>query len=262
VHAVTVMPNVFMVAALLLPAASDEAFATRVVGLFLLAPVLQLIALALLHRFGDRATLAPPPSLTEGLRPMAWHTVGAAGGQASQLFLRTVFAAAPTGTLTVFTMTLRVTETVRAIFVDTYIASRVRRWAQGERSTSAAVDGRWLTPGALASAGGVSLILALTWSGAGRWLSPASAMLLIGAYLVLALRVRYQSLNTSAQPIRLVKRMAALEIIAAVAVGVVSSLVAAPLALLPWIVYVAKPAAGLRLISSQIESEPALVPEA
>jgi hypothetical protein len=261
VHFVTVMPNIFMVAGLLLPAESDQAFAARVVGLFLLAPLLQLAALAFLTRFGDHAELAPSPSVADGLRPMVWHAVGAAGGQGSQLFLRTALAAAPTGTLTAFTMTLRVTETIRAIFVDTYIASRVRRWATGERSTSPAIDGRWLTPAALVGGTGGALLLAVAWSGSGRWLSPASAMLLIGAYLVLALRVRYQSLNTSAQPIGLVKRMAGLELIAATAVGVLS-LVSLPLASLPWVVYVAKPAAGLGLIASHPDSESPLAPEA
>ncbi len=262
VHFVTVMPNIFMVAGLLIPAASDQAFAGRVVGLFLLAPVLQLAALAFLTRFGDRSALGPSPSVADGLRPMVWHTAGAAGGQGSQLFLRTALAAAPTGTLTAFTMTLRVTETIRAIFVDTYIASRVRRWAAGERSTSPAIDGRWLTPRALVGVTGGALLLALAWSGSGRWLSPASAMLLVGAYLVLALRVRYQSLNTSAQPIGLVKRMAGLELIAGLAVGILSFVVVAPLAALPWVVYVAKPAAGLAMIASHPDSESPLVPEA
>lgn len=262
VHFVTVMPNIFIVAGLLIPAASDQAFAGRVVGLFLLAPVLQLAALGFLARLGDHPDLAPAPSVAEGLRPMVWHAVGAAGGQGSQLFLRTALAAAPTGTLTAFTMTLRVTETIRAIFVDTYIASRVRRWAAGERNTSPAIDGRWLTPAARAGVTLGALLIAVLWSGSGRWFSPSSAMLLVGAYLVLALRVRYQSLNTSAQPIFLVKRMAGLELIAAAAVGVLSAVAAVPpLAVLPWVVYVAKPAAGLGLIAALPASEAPLTPE-
>jgi hypothetical protein len=256
------MPNIFMVAGLLLPAESDQVFALRVLSLFLFAPVLQLVALTFLARFGDHPNLATSPSVVEGLRPMVWHAVGAAGGQGSQLFLRTAFAAAPTGTLTAFTMTLRVTETIRAIFVDTYIASRVRRWAAGERSTSPAIDGRWLTRGALVGVVGGALLLAVLWSGSGRWISPASAMLLLGAYLVLALRVRYQSLNTSAQPMALVKRMAGLEIVAGTGVGILSAVSAVPLALLPWVVYVAKPAAGLSLIASRPEDEASLAPEA
>lgn len=266
VHAVTVLPNVFVVAVLLLPAPSADGFATRVVGLFLIAPLLQLAALALLSRLGDHPELGPAPSAAEGLRPIVWHAAGAAGGQAAQLLMRTALMAVP-GLLTGFNLVLRVTETVRAIFVDTYIASRVRRWAAGERTTGAAIDGRWLSPLALATVAGGALILALVWTGMPdtdleRLVSPAAMMVVIGAYFVLALRVRYQSLNTSDQPMGLVQRMAGLELIAALAVGVLSALPGAPVALLSWIVYVAKPAAGLRLVSSPPGGGVTLAPEA
>jgi hypothetical protein len=266
VHAVTVMPNLFVVAVLLLPTPSTEAFATRVVGLFLAAPLLQLAALAVLSRFGDHPELGPPLSAAEGLRPIAWHAAGAVGGQAAQLLMRTALMTVP-GLLTGFNLILRATETLRAIFVDTYIASRVRRWASGERITGPAVDGRWLSPLALATIAAGALVLALVWNGRPdsdleKLLSPASMMVVIGSYLVLALRVRYQSLNTSAQPMVLVRRMAGLEVIAALAVGLLSALPGAPVALLPWIVYVAKPAAGLRLVSSQPNTGVSLAPEA
>jgi len=262
VHFVTVMPNIFMVAALLLPARSDEAFAARVVGLFLLAPVLQLVALALLRRFGDHPPLASATTAADGLRPIAWHVAGAAGGQAAQFFMRTALLAAPVGTLTAFSMTLRVTESLRAIFVDSYIASRVRGWAGGERSTSPLIDGRRLPAGALGAVAGTALLIAIFWSGSGRWISPTSAMLVIGAYLVLAFRVRYQSLNTSAQPMELVKRIMGLESVAAAGVGVLSLVPGAPLAILPWLVYVAKPSVGLQLLSTRIDSGASLTPEA
>lgn len=263
VHAITVMPSYIMVPALLLPAASAEAFAARVVGLFLIAPLAQLVALALLYRFGDRTRLDPPLPVTEALRPIGWHAVGAAGGQAAQVFMRRALFLAPAGTLSAFSTILRVTDSLRAIFVDTYIASRIRRWAAGERSSSPIIDGRWLTPGALAAIAGSGLLLALSWGGRpGTWQSPVAAMVVLGAYLVLALRVRYQLLNTSAQPMGLVKRMAGLELIAALLVGVSSVLSAVPVALLPWVVYVAKPAAGLGLIAAHPVAESPLAPEA
>jgi hypothetical protein len=262
VHAVTVMPNVLMVAVLLLPAPSAEAFATRVVVLFLAAPLTQLLALAALRRFGDHPPLDPVPSVAEGLGPIAWHSVGAAGGQVAQVFLRTALRAGPPGTLTAFSMTLRVTDTLRAIFVDTYIASRVRRWAAGERSNSPVIDGRWLGGGALAAVSAGALIVALAWSGSSRWFTPEAAMLVIGMYLVLALRVRYQSLNTSAQPLLLVRRMAGVELATALVVGILSIVPGAPLALLPWAMYVAKPALGLKVASSPAAGEPLPAPEA
>ncbi len=266
VHFVTVMPNYVMVAVLMLPAPSDEAFAARVVGFYLVGPLLQLIALAILDRFGDRTPLQPPPVTAEGLRPIAWHAVGAAGGQASQLLVRTALLAGSPGALSGFTTVLRVTETLRAIFVDTYIASRVRRWAAGERSTSPLVDGRWLTTAALTVICIAGLLVAFLWKGMqgtlGKLLAPGPLMVVLGAYLVLALRVRYQSLNTSAQPVPLVKRMAGVEIGSAATVGLLSLLAGVPVAALLWVVYVARPAAGLALVSTPIGGGPVLAPEA
>jgi hypothetical protein len=161
---------------------------------------------------------------------------------------------------------LRVTDTLRAIFVDTYIASRVRRWAAGERSTSPLVDGRWLTTAALTVICIAGLLVALTWKGMhgtlGKLLAPGPLMVVLGAYLVLALRVRYQSLNTSAQPVPLVKRMAGIEIGSAATVGILSLLAGVPVAALLWVVYVARPAAGLALVSIPIGGGPVLAPEA
>jgi hypothetical protein len=262
VHAVTVMPNIFISAGLLLPAASDESFAARVIGLFLLAPIVQLSALAILSRFGDRPPLAPAPTIRDGLRPVVWHAVGAGGGQAAQLFLRTALLAGPGGTLAAFVLVLRVTDTIRAVFVDTYIASHIRRWAAGERTANPAVDGRWLRPALLLILGFAGLLVSLFWAGRpGTLLTPATVVLLLGTYLVLALRVRYQSLNTSAQPLPFVRRMAGLELGTAAVTGVLGYIPGLPVALLPWMVYLAKPALGLGIIPPEPSGAAALAPE-
>ncbi len=261
VHAVTVMPNIIIVSGILLPAASPDAFAGRVIGLFLLCPVLQLAALAVLHGFGEHPPLAPPPTIAEGLRPMRWHAAGAAGGQGAQFFLRSALLAAGTGTLAKFNLVLRVTETIRAIFVDTYIASRIRRWASGEKTADGVVDGRWLGPRPLLAIVGVGLVVAMAWPALpGIW--PASLELVLGTYLVLALRVRYQSLNTGAQPVQLNRRIAGTELASAALAFVVARVTGGPVALLAWVIYVAKPAAGLRVLSRAAASPSALVPEA
>jgi hypothetical protein len=262
VHAVTVMPNIFIPAALLLPAASDDSFATRVIGLFLLAPIVQLGALTILSRMGDRPPLAPPPTIREGLRPVAWHAVAAGSGQAAQLFLRTALLAGPAGTLSAFALVLRATDTIRAVFVDTYIASRIRRWSAGERDANAAVDGRWLRLPLLAALVMAGLLVAVFWKGrAGTLLTPGTVVLLLGTYLVLALRVRYQSLNMSAQPLHFVRRMAGLELGAAALTGALAHIPGLPVAILPWTVYLAKPAAGLRIIPVEATGAAALAPE-
>jgi hypothetical protein len=147
------------------------------------------------------------------------------------------------------------------VFIDSYIASRVRRWTRGDRSTSAMVDARWLSPAALTAVTAAALIVALGWRGRTDTLvSAATAMLVAGSYFVLALRVRYQSLNTKAQPLRAVRRIAALELGSAGVVGVLASLTV-PLALLPWTAYVAKPAASLALLPPAESAAPSILPE-
>jgi len=261
VHAVTVMPNILIMTGLVFPAASAEAFAERVIALFLLAPLLQLTALAVLSRFGERRALAPPPTLREGLRPMAWHVSGAMGGQAAQFFLRRALLLAPPGTLSSFALVLRGADTLRAVFVDTYIAVRVRRASSGKGVTNAAVDGRWLGPVPLAMVVALALLVVFVWQRpSSTFLSPAALMVVTGTYLVLALRVRYQELNTSAQPLPIVLRMAGLELGSALAAGAMS-VMAVPVALFAWLIYVAKPAAGLRLLSIWRPVETDLRPE-
>ena len=262
VHAVSVLPNVLIVAGLLLPAESDAVFAGRVVYLFLAAPVLQLGLLALLRgtrepEAGDVAGVA------DGLRPIGWHAVGAAGSMATQFFIRSaVIAGGPAGALTAFTVALRATETLRAVFVDTYIASKIRRWSEGKRETSALVDGRWLHGGLIALVVAAGLGVALFWPWApGTYADPSAVVLVLGLYLVLALRVRYQERNVSAQPLQVVRRIAGLEAGTAAAVGLAAALPVLPLAVLPWLAYVLKPAIGLRLVAAREADVRELVPE-
>jgi len=157
---------------------------------------------------------------------------------------------------------LRVTETIRAVFVDTYIASRIRRWASGEKTSDGILDGRWLGPAALGCVVAAGLVVALVWPALpGTW--PASLELVLGTYLVLALRVRYQSLNTGSQPVRFNRRIAGTEMVAALLAFIFARITGSPVALLAWVIYVAKPAAGLGVLSRAEPGSPgALVPEA
>jgi hypothetical protein len=263
VHAVSVMPSVLIVAGLLLPADSDTAFAERVVYLFLAAPVLQLVLLGLLRGAKDPDAVAAA-GIAEGLRPVGWHAVSAGGTMATQFFIRSaVIGGGPAGALSAFVVALRATETLRAVFVDTYIASRLRRWSEGRRDTSALVDGRWLSGGVILLVVATALGVALAWPWApGSYADPSAVVLLLGLYLVLALRVRYQERNVAAQPLAVVRRIAGLEVGTAAAVGVAAALPLLPLAVLPWLAYVVKPAIGLRLVAARETDVRTLAPEA
>jgi hypothetical protein len=77
-----------------------------------------------------------------------------------------------------------------------------------------------------------------------------------------ALRVRYQERTVAAQPLGVVRRIAGLEVGTAAAVGVAAALPIIPLAVLPWLAYVLKPAIGLRLVAARETDVRALAPEA
>jgi hypothetical protein len=183
---------------------------------------------------------------------------------ATQFFIRSaVIGGGPAGALSAFVVALRATETLRAVFVDTYIASRIRRWSEGRRETSALVDGRWLSGGLILLVVAAALGVALAWPWApGTYADPSAVVLLLGLYLVLALRVRYQERNVAAQPLGVVRRIAGLEVGTAAAVGLAAAFPVVPLAVLPWLAYVLKPAIGLRLVAARETDPRTLAPEA
>lgn len=275
VHAVAVMPNILIVAGLLLPARDDQAFAERVVFLFLAAPVVQLVLLGLLARRGEPArNRGGEAGAAEAVGPIGWHAVAALGGMGTQYVIRSAALGAGPGALTVFAVALRVSDTIRAVLIDTYIASRIRRWAEGRRNTSALVDGRWLGSGLIALVGAAGLAVALFWPQPVRsetavtlanaiaiLLDPVALVLLVGLYFVLALRVRYQERNVAAQPLTMVRRIAGLEAGTALMVGAAALIGGLPLALLVWMAYVARPAFGLRLVAARSTEVTALAPE-
>jgi hypothetical protein len=262
VHAVAMMPNILIVGGILLPAGSDAAFAERVVYLFLVAPVVQLVLLALLRVAGQRTT-SGEAAVGVALRPIGWHALGAGGSMTTQFFIRSaVVSAGPVGALTAFDMALRATEALRAVFIDTYIASKIRRWSEGRRETSALVDGRWLSGGVilLVIAAALGVVFAWPWAH-GTYADPSAVVLVLGLYFVLALRVRYQERNVAAQPLGVARRIAGLEVGTAAAVGLVAALPVVPLAVLPWLAYVVKPAIGLRVVAARTTDVSTLAPE-
>lgn len=262
VHAVSVLPNLLIVGGLLLPAPSDVAFAERVLFLFLAAPVVQLGLLVLLG-LGRVEEEGGPAGVAEAFRPIAWHAAGAGGSMASQFLIRAaIMARGPAGALTAFVVALRVADTIRAVLVDTYIGSRIRRWSEGRHETSALVDGRWLQPGAILGVAAAGLAVALAWPWApGTYADPSGVVLALGVYLVLALRVRYQERNVAALPLETLRHIAILELGTAAAVGLLAGISLVPLAVLTWLAYVARPAIGLQLVSPRSADVRLLEPE-
>ena len=244
-HAITVMPNVLMVAALLIRSSSDEAFAGRVVALFLIAPLLQLVLFRLLLPKGARNETGPAATVRDAMTTMGWHGVAAIGGMGTQYVIRTALSTGIPGTLSAFVLVLRGIDTIRAVFVETFVSSRLRKWAEGR--TSAAAHARRLLPPVLAALILVAgLALVLFWKGLpGTLLDPAAVVLVFGLYPLLLYRVVWQSMNTNARPVRATIRAAGVEVgvLGLTAIGTLIPVI--PAAVLSWVAYVVRPIAGL-----------------
>ena len=245
-HAITVMPNVLMVGVLLFPASSDLAFAGRVVAVFLIAPALQLLFFRLLFPRDVRGPALPTATIGDARRTIGWHGIAATAGMGTQYVIRTALATGAPGTLSAFVLVLRAIETIRAVFVDTFVSSRLRKWAEGRTPAAAAYSRRLLpTPVAilLLAAG---LVLALRFRGMpGTLLDPAAVVLVVGLYPMLLYRVVWQSMNTNAQPVLATRRTAAVEAGVLVLTLLAALIPAVPAAVLSWVAYVVRPVAGL-----------------
>jgi hypothetical protein len=246
---------VVIVAGLLLPGASDGGFAGRVVWLFLLAPLVQLAGF---HFFSLGRGHGMLPVADRGELPTAigWHGVSAAGGMTTQFLLRSALAAAPTGTLSAFTLVLRVAETLRAVFVDSWVASRLKRWTTEGAARAVSAVTRLLPAPAAAGLALAGLAVALVPAGPrASLLAPAAIVVLVGLYPLVVYRVGWQALNTSGRPTRALARVAALEAVIAALLGAVLMVPRMPVAVLSWLAYVARPAAGVRIVAAPTEGD-------
>jgi hypothetical protein len=246
VHAVSVMPNILIVAGVLIPASSDTAFAGRVVMLFLAAPLVQLVLFRFLFKPGSRDAEEPEATARDARVTMGWHGASACGAMGTQYAIRAALATAVPGTLSAFVLALRAIETVRAVFIDTYVASRLRKWTE-DLAPSPRETARRMLPrplGLLMVAAG--LAIAVWWPGTrGTLLDPSAIVLLAGLYPMLVYRVFWQALNTNARPVHATARVAAVELAVFLLVSAGALIPALPMALLPWLAYVVRPVGGL-----------------
>jgi hypothetical protein len=250
VHALTVLPNVVIVAGLLWPAPTDVAFAARVVFLFAVAPLVQLAGFLLLGRGSARAEAGLGAGAAEVSAAIGWHGVAAAGTMGTQFVIRAALTAYP-GTLSAFTLMLRITETIRAVFVDSWVASRVQEWTRVGAAGAVAAAARLLSWRGAAVVTVLGLLLALAWPGAdGTLLAPPAVVVAAGIYPVVVYRVGWQAVNTSTRPGSALPRVAAMEWGIAALGWLAAALAVQPVALLPWLAYVVRPVAGARIIAA------------
>jgi hypothetical protein len=257
VHAVSVLPNALIVGGLLIPAPDDTVFAGRVVMLFLAVPVVQLLLFRLLFTSRGQAGGEPVATARDARATMGWHGLSAGAAMGTQYAIRTALATAVPGTLSAFVLALRAIETVRAVFIDTFVASRLRKWTETNVSSVRDTARRMLPPGLATLVLAAGLAIALGWPGAhGTLLDPSAVVLLTGLYPLLVYRLLWQALNTNASPVRATALVAGVELGVFLLVSAGAAISGVPVALLPWMAYVVRPVAGIGVsVSTGIPQE-------
>jgi len=252
-HMATVSPNFLICAgALVAFPLSSGAFIKVIVLLFLSAPVLQIgILLAAGARFLAPSERRERSWIGPGSRQLGLHALQAVGMQWGQVLIRTGLSAASPGSLALFSIIARSVDAVRAVFVDSYIGSRVSSWAARREGVPTLLDPQRYTPVTLIAICALTAALTLVMSpgtvgmGSAAWYS---AILILGAYLQFAGRVGYFFVNSYSSPSALILRSSGLNIALAGLMASLQAVWVGAILWLIWIFYVARAAIQLWLV--------------
>jgi hypothetical protein len=229
-QAVMALPNnVLIVSVFAVPALTKITLPETIIYVYAIVPALQLVAF-LLMPLREGAPVAPahaPMAIGAGLKNLLSHSTSAGGSQLGQFALRTTLNGATVGSLTLVSFLIRIYDTLRVIFVDSFVGSRVAGWTAGETHVPRMLDARHhavplVVISALALlAGWIPVTTAQATAGV------ALGILLVALYAASSLRVMYSFVNTITTPGRLIVAVG----LADVAVG----LCAAGMAFVPWL---------------------------
>jgi hypothetical protein len=229
-QAVMALPNaVLIVAVFAVPALTKITLPETIIYVYAIVPALQMIAF-LLMPVREGAPMPPahaPMAIRAGLKNLLLHSTSAGGSQLGQFALRTTLNGAAVGSLTLVSFLIRIYDTLRVIFVDSFVGSRVAGWTSGESHVPRILDARHHAVPLLAISGVALLSGLIPVSGAIGTSAVALGILLVALYAASSLRVLYSFVNTVTTPGRLIVAVG----LADVAVG----LTAAGMALVPWL---------------------------
>jgi hypothetical protein len=223
-HVVTVFPNVLILLGVLAAFQSDSRrFLSVIVGLFMLAPLVQIMILLAL-RPGTRRPPLPETgeSLAARLRLLGPHGAGAVGNQVGQAVVRTALSVASPGTLSLYALLARVVDSFRAVFLDSFIGSRLADWADGETQLPRLLHAAHFRPASGAAAVLLSLAgVALAQGQPVGWRLGVglATILLAGAWFSFTVRVAMFAVNSRSIPPRLNWELALIDMGAAVVVA-------------------------------------------
>jgi hypothetical protein len=244
-HLITVSPNYIILVGVVL---IHWWFAPRadlvlvVVSLFCLAPIFQITALTFMRNV--RAYQPPGRSKGEtmtGLHNLGMHSLSAVGSQGAQIVIRTGFAHSGSGALTIFSLVIRVFDTLRAVFVDSLIGSRMAAWARGDRHIPALLDPRRVRKPGFVVLAVMTLAVALVPSHENIQLAAQLAIVLgVSLWLSSMFRLLYYFVNSTVAPRRLIVRLGAVDIFSAMLLAAAVNAASARGAILVWVFYIAR----------------------
>jgi hypothetical protein len=250
-HVIAVMPStLILIGTLLIWSLSNAGFIAGMVGLFLIAPAVQVTAL-LLMRPGVAPVETATAETADWRRSLAPHAVAAAGQQGGQAAVRTALAGAHPGTLAMFALLARVIDSVRAIFLDTFIGSRLAGWAAGKSHIPAMLDPGGAGPLRFGVVSVTSLAgLVLVWNRPVGVLLAFGLLLILGAgaMLLFSVRIAMFAWNARGTPVELNWRLAAVDATTALAALTGWKFMPGYVPVVIWLVFVLRPALQLLIL--------------
>ena len=206
-QAVMALPNIVLIIGVFaVPALTSISLPETIIYVYALVPALQIIAF-LLMPLREGAPVPPdhaPMAIGAGLKNLLSHSTSAGGSQLGQFALRTTLNGAAVGSLTLVSFLIRIYDTLRVIFVDSFVGSRVAGWTSGESHVPRMLDARHhlvplLAVSALALVSGFAPVTSAQGTAA-----VALGILLVALYAASSLRVLYSFVNTVTTPGRLI----------------------------------------------------------
>lgn len=242
-QAVMAIPNIILIiGVVLVPALTSYSLADAIVYLYMVVPAVQVVSFWLMPELptAPKPTGSSDSSVWSGLKQLLLHSTSAGGSMLGQFALRTTLTGATVGSLSIVSLLVRIYDTVRVIFVDSFVGSRVVAWTTGGAHVPTLLDARrHAMPLAVVSAAALAAAL-FPSSGLVATSTISLGILMVALYAASSLRVLYSFVNTIDQPARLVAVVGAADIavgLAAVGMAFVPSL---PRLALLWTLYVGR----------------------
>ncbi len=242
-QAVMALPNIVLIIGVFaVPALTKISLSDTIIYVYAVVPALQMLFF-LLMPLREGAPVTPrhaPMAIRAGLKNLLSHSTSAGGSQLGQFALRTTLNGATVGSLTLVSFLIRIYDTLRVIFVDSFVGSRVAGWTTGESHVPRMLDARHhavplLAVSALALVSGFAPVTSAQATAA-----VALGILLVALYAASSLRVLYSFVNTVTTPGRLIIAVGLADVTIGLAAAGMAFIPSLPRLLILWLLYVGR----------------------